>query len=113
MAKSISVALADMETMASGCSSRVSSPSSPVTVTGNVGSSAADDESPPSSSAAELPPQAESAKASGRSRVAARDRRERNCNTGSLREGGGEDAHERTQRSMRDPCREGRNMTQG
>src|SRR3954465_11827773 len=109
MAKSISVALADMEPMASGCSSRVSSPSSPVTVTGNAGSSAADDESPPSSSAAgppppaggaTAPPQAESAKATGRSRVAARDRRERNCNTGSLREGGGEDAHERTQRSM-------------
>src|SRR5687767_3806869 len=108
MANSISVALADIDTIASGCASRVSSPSSPVTVTGNADSSAAAEVLDSDSPAAEPPPQAVSTRERGRRSPAARDRRDVTWNMESLREGGGSIAHERTQRSMRDPCREGR-----
>src|SRR4051812_19536408 len=82
MAKSISVAVADIETMASGCASIVRSPLSPVTVTGKACSSAVDDVDAASSADDELPPpQAVRARARGSNRVAARDRQEWNGNT--------------------------------
>jgi hypothetical protein len=67
MAKSISVALADMETIDSGCLSRVSLPLSPVTVTGH---SAADDPLDLALLPEEEPPQAVSAMSSESSSAA-------------------------------------------
>jgi hypothetical protein len=78
MAKSISVALADMDTIFSGCAARVSLPLSPVTVTGHP---PAEDPLFAALSPEEEPPQA----------VRARSSESRRARTAALERGVGRD----------------------
>jgi hypothetical protein len=91
MAKSISVAVADIDTMVAGCDSRVSSPSAPVTVIGKV----PPDELGEAGSAASDAPPPQAVRPSTSARGTASSGRERGRGTGmASRAGGGGAAHE-------------------
>jgi hypothetical protein len=111
MANSISVAVADIDTMLVGSPGRVILPLAPVTVTGKCAWPAADE--PVVAAEFEEPelPQAVSARSSASSRAvrAAVDRLDRRGerDTGSLHAEAEDIAHEPAG-SMRDPYREGR-----